>query len=642
MEAFADGSRADEPPPARRSVLALMDKIPALLWLTDRQPNFVFLTGGALHNTDFSATDFTGKPIVSLFDPSRQNEVSIWAHKKALEGIGGKFKMEWNGRNFEAHVEPILEQDGTVAGAIGIALDVTARVVAETALRLSEQSYRSLVEEAPYGICRATESGQLLQVNRAMLEMLGYDSGFEADLLVRDLPVIFGTPECFYSWRNQLLSGQMTQGYEATWICKNGLKIHVRLGGRAVRKRGGEVLFLDILSENITERRELQSRLGQAQKMQAVGQLAGGVAHDFNNLLMVIGGQTELVLEETQDEEIRRRLDHVKQAADRAASLTKQLLAFSRRQVLQSKVVDLNNVIGHAIGMLTRLIRENITFTFNPGQHLGFVRTDPNQIEQVLMNLVVNAQDAMPDGGKLTVETQTVQIEAMEEGTLGTVESGSYVVIAVRDTGIGMDRETQSRIFEPFFTTKEPGEGTGLGLSMVYGVVKQCGGHIRVESQLGKGTSVAVYLPRVDEPAPARFESARSDSPRGSEIILFAEDEESVRELVVTYLKHLGYQVLAASDGSAALEIARTFPHKIDLLLTDLVLPKMGGRELAEELGKLVRQLKVIFVSGYAGHGVVGNALDFPDAYFLSKPFSMHRLAMIIRDVLDGTSTPGS
>ncbi len=640
MEGFADSLGWEKAVPAgwprSTSLLVLLDKIPALLWVTDLQLNLTVLTGAALSNARISATDFAGRSITLLFAASEHNERALAAHGRALRGIGGEFEIELNSRDLEAHVEPILEADGTVTGVIGVALDVTDRLVAETALRLSEQSYRSLIEEAPYGICRATESGQLLQVNRAMVDMLGYDPATETDLLVRDLPLIFETPEGFHSCRKDLLDGRTIQGIEASWIRRDGQEIQVRLGGRAIRNHVGEVLYFDLLAENVTEKKELEARLGQAQKMQSIGQLAGGVAHDFNNLLTVIGGQIEVVLDETKDEEVRRRLEDVRQAAERAAALTKQLLAFSRRQVLQSKVVDLNRLIDHAGRMLARLIRENIAFTFVPGWNVGFVRTDPNQIEQVLMNLVVNAQDAMPQGGQLTIETVNAQIDG--NATQGGMEPGPYVLITVRDTGYGMDRETQSRIFEPFFTTKSPGEGTGLGLSMVYGVVKQSGGHIHVESHPGKGTAVQIYLPCVNEPLPARFESVPSASPRGSETILVVEDEDSVRDLVVMYLKSLGYQVLAAPDGFAAIEIARKVGYKIDLLLSDLVLPRMGGRELAETLAKSVAQMKVIFVSGYAGHGVADKDLDFPAAYFLPKPFSMQRLAATIRDALDGAA----
>lgn len=644
MGGLAAGPSSRDPgpegwPPAA-SLLALVEKIPALFWATDLHLHFTLLTGAALPGARFSPMDFGGQPIASLFELSKEKNRAIAAHRQALQGLGGEFDMDLNDRDLKAHVEPIREASGTVVGVIGIALDVTDRLVAETALRLSEESYRSLVEEAPYAICRATESGQLLQVNRAMLDMLGYEHDNEADLLLQDLSAIFETPEGFRSCRKELLNDRTIQGIEANWVRQDGQKIQVRLGGRAIRNGAGDVLYFDLLAEDITERRELEARLSQAQKMQAIGQLAGGVAHDFNNLLTIIGGQAEFVLDATEDTGLRRRLQDVKGAADRAAALTRQLLAFSRRQVLQSQVVDLNGLIHHATRMLSRLIRENIAFTFYPGGNLGFVRTDPTQMEQVLMNLVVNAQDAMPQGGVLTVETANAQIGVSRSGPQGGMEPGSYVLMSVRDTGHGMDRETQARIFEPFFTTKNIGEGTGLGLAMVYGVVKQCGGYIQVESHPGQGTVFEIYLPCAEEVSTPPRESVPAASPRGSETILVTEDESAVRELVVMYLKSLGYRVLAAPDGLAALEIAREFPDSIDLLLSDLVLPKMGGRELAKTLSQSACRIKVLFISGYAGHTVAATDLDLPDAHFLAKPFSMRNLAAKIREVLDGAARP--
>ena len=605
--------------------LALLDKIPAALWVADRQLNLRMVAG-------VSDAGLTGQPVSALFASSKDKDCAILAHQTAIHGIGGNFNLEMDGRDMQVYIEPLREPDGVIGGVAGLAVDVTGRQVTETALRLSEQSYRSLVEEAPYGICRATDSGQLLQVNPAMLAMLGYEPAAEADLLVRDLPLIFVSAQSFFAFRRQLLDGGAIRGIESTWIRRDGQPIQVRLGGRAIRNTAGEILYFDLVAEDVTERKELEARLFQAEKMQAIGQLAGGVAHDFNNLLTVICGQVEFLLENPVDGAARRRLEDVKQAADRAAVLTRQLLAFSRRQVLQSKVVDLNSLIERAQRMLSRLVREDIEFTFKPGRRLGLVRTDPHQIEQVLMNLVVNAQDAMPQGGNLTIETGNVNVKTDDRG----MEPGQYIMLVIRDTGHGMDPETQSRIFEPFFTTKEIGKGTGLGLATVYGVVKQCGGHIQVESHPGKGTTFYIYLPRVEQPVTEEQAAVRTVSPGGSETILVAEDEAPVREPIVMYLKRLGYRVLAAPDGVTALDTARKHSEPIHLLLSDLVLPGMGGRELAEILGKTSDSMKIIFVSGYAGHSVAGKDLDFPDAHFLSKPFSMHGLAVAVREVLDG------
>lgn len=609
--------------------------MPAFLWATDVGLRFTSLNGAGLRATNLSISNFLGKSVDALFRSAKPSEKALQAHRDALQGQIGSFDVELNGRDLEAQVEALRDPDGSIAGVIGVALDVTGRAVAERALRLSEQSYRLLIEEAPYAICRATDSGQLLQVNRVMLEMLGYGPGSEADLLVCDLPQIFAVPGGFSACRDGLVNGCTVQGFETKWFRRDGQEIQVQVGGRAVRDAQGRISYLDLLAENITERKHLEERLGQAEKMQAIGQLAGGVAHDFNNLLTVIGGQIEVMLGKTLDSDLQHRLEDVKRAADRAAALTKQLLAFSRRQVLQSKLFDINQLIEHLSRMLRRLLREDIELTIVPGHDPGSVRADPNQIEQVLINLVVNAQDAMPGGGRLTIETAKV---AMGESPWqpGALEPGEYVLISVRDTGQGMDRDTQARVFEPFFTTKKVGAGTGLGLSTAYGVVRQSRGNIQVESQPGEGSTFRVYLPSVRELEPIRQVSAPVVTPRGHETILIAEDESSVRKLLAAHLRSLGYNVLTGSDGLTAMEAAHSHNGKIDLLLSDLIMPKMGGRELADELRKTVPGLKAIFVSGYAGNPAGGKELDLPQAYFLQKPFSMVRLAKTVRDVLDG------
>jgi PAS domain S-box-containing protein len=617
-----------------RSMLALLGRMPALLWATDKDGRFTSLTGAGLDLAGVIAQDYAGKPVDEFFVCAKGDRRATDAHRAALEGEACSFDTEVNGRDLQAHLEPLRAYDGVISGVIGMALDLTDRMVAERALRLSEHSYRSLIEEVPYAICRCTLGGQLLQVNRAMLEMLGYDAASEAELLLRDLPLIFAGG-AFEKLRTELLTAGAVQGVEASWVLRDGSEIQVMVGGRAIRDHAGEVSHLDVLAEDITSKKRLEEQLRQAQKMQAVGQLAGGVAHDFNNLLTVIGGHVEMMLHAASDPDVRQRLSDVKQAADRAAVLTRQLLAFSRRQVLQNKVVNLNQVMQQLIGMLTRLIKENVELTFLPARDLGFVRIDPYQIEQVLINLTVNAQDAMPTGGHLAIETRNIRVDGTSGRHVEDLRPGDYVLIAVRDTGHGMDREVQARIFEPFFTTKKMGEGTGLGLSMAYGVVQQSGGQIRLDSKLGEGTTFYIYLPRVAgsvaEPSPMMPASL----PRGTETILLAEDENGVRELIGTYLESLGYHVLTASNGLAGIAVARSYTEKIHLLLSDFVMPKLGGRELASELKKSEPEMKVIFLSGYAGHAVTAQDLDMPDARFLPKPLSLEVLAKAVREVLD-------
>jgi PAS domain S-box-containing protein len=426
--------------------------------------------------------------------------------------------------------------------------------------------------------------------------------------------------------------------YELQWQ-NRVLESHVQ----PLRGNEGELIGVINVALDITDRKHLADQLRQSQKMQAVGELAGGVAHDFNNLLMVVKGHAEMLIERLPKSSPQRtNVEQIQTAAERAASLTRQLLAFSRKQVLQARVLDLNEVVGGMIQMVSRVIDENIDLAFLPGAKLGKVKADPSQIEQVVLNLVVNARDAMPTGGKLTIETSSVDLDKNYTAQHAVVEPGPYVMLTVADTGCGMDAETQARIFEPFFTTKEPGKGTGLGLATVYGVVKQSGGYIWVYSEPGQGATFKVYLPKVtavsETPAPEKIVSAPSS---GTETILFVEDEQSVRELVREYLSSCGYSVLEASDGVQALEIAAMHPGVIQLLITDVVMPRLSGRQLATQIASSRSNLKVLYISGYTDdsvfrHGVLEGGMEF-----LQKPFNLKALAQKIRAILDGeAATP--
>ena len=623
------------------SVLLLVEKIPAVLWTTSTDLRLTSVAGAGLAAMNVRPEDYLG---VSLIDFSAQlgpDPTPLVAHRKALRGKASTFDIEMMGRDLKAQVEPLRGPEGDIIGVIGVALDNTERRVAERALQLSEQSYRSLIEGAPYGICRSTVSGQLLQVNRAMAEMLRYES--EPELLLQSLRTeIFNQPINYDEFLAQLRDRGSYQGFECTWRCQDRKTILVRLGGWSVLDETGEISYLEVFAENVTERKQLENQLRQAQKLQAIGQLAGGVAHDFNNLLTVVEGQVEMMLSEVPlSGGLRHRLEAVEKAAHLASTLTRRLLAFSRLQVLQSKVLDLNVVIAGMSQMLARLIGENIEMTFLPGADLGRVKADPSQIEQVLMNLVVNARDAMPEGGRLTIETHNAHLDATYPQQ-AIVERGDYVLLVVSDTGRGMDGETQARIFEPFFSTKQPGQGTGLGLSMVYGVVKQSGGYIWVYSEPAKGATFKIYLPRVTDCVDETATVVSVSSPRGKETILFAEDEESVREIVSSFLESKGYQVLTAADGVAARQIAESHKGEIDLLLTDVVMPKKGGHELAEDLRRTLPHLKVLFISGYTGDFVVRNAIVESGAAFVQKPFSMQSLAKKVREVIDGSSVAAS
>jgi two-component system cell cycle sensor histidine kinase/response regulator CckA len=400
----------------------------------------------------------------------------------------------------------------------------------------------------------------------------------------------------------------------------------------------GKVEKLVIVNRDVTERRQLEEQFRQAQKMEAVGRLSGGVAHDFNNLLGVIIGYAEFLQERIPaNDPLHASADEVLKAGKRGALLTRQLLAFSRQQVLDPKVLDLNVAVCDMEKLLRRLIGEDVKLTTILTPRLGNVKADQGQLEQVIMNLGVNARDAMPHGGTLTIETSNmVMDDAFVRRYPYPVKPGQYVCLKVTDSGIGMSAETRARAFEPFFTTKEKGKGTGLGLSTVYGVVKQSGGYIDIESTLGKGTTFKIYLPRVDEPLQVErpaFDVAASFD--GTETILIAEDETSLRTLTRDALELCGYKVMAAANGVEALELSSRFPGNIDLLLTDVAMPEMGGRVLAEKLSQARPEVKVVFMSGYTGQPIGDPGPLAPGTAFLAKPFTREMLTRKIREVLD-------
>ncbi len=401
--------------------------------------------------------------------------------------------------------------------------------------------------------------------------------------------------------------------------------------GRALRLRG---LMIDV-----TERRNLEAQLRQAQKMEAVGRLAGGVAHDFNNLLTVIIGHSELLAESLgREESLREQAHEIQRAGERAASLTRQLLAFSRQQVLAPQVVDLNTVILGVEKMLKRLIGEDIELATVLDPNLGRTKADPGQIEQIILNLAVNSRDAMPQGGRLVIRTADADLTEADKLRMHYILPGPYAVVEVEDTGCGMDQGTQAHIFEPFFTTKEKGKGTGLGLSTVYGIVKQSGGYIWVESEPGRGSTFKVYLPRTEEVAKPSENGPSVVTAQGSETILLVEDEDPVRTLVLGVLRSRGYQMLEASRGDDALKICQRYPGPINLVITDVVMPHMNGRELAKRLRDSHPEAKVLYVSGYTDDAVVQHGILEEGAAYLQKPFTPEGIVGKVRELLHAGS----
>jgi len=505
-------------------------------------------------------------------------------------------------------------------------------------LRRSEMNFRSLVTNAPYGICRCDSTGQLLDVNPALLAMLGYSSA--RDLVGTHLGALYPDTYQWFELADCLQSAAPFNGLIAEWKRKDGVGTVVRVSGRAVSYGDKERAF-ELFAEDVTERRALEQQLQQSQKMEAVGRLAGGIAHDFNNLLMVISGYSEFLLDRLgPDPALRGPAQEIAGASQRASSLTRQLLAFSRKQMLAPKILDLNEVVTENLKMLTRVIGEDIDLVMVPAAVLGSVRADAGQIDQVIMNLALNARDAMPSGGKLTIETSNVSLDEEYARFHAPLRPGDYVMLSISDTGLGMDSETQSHIFEPFFTTKGT-KGTGLGLSTVYGIIKQSGGYIWVSSESSKGTTFKIYLPRVAERAETLAQVVSSEeavfTEPGTETILLAEDEANLRYLARQFLEKQGYQVIEAADGAVAMQIAVAHEGVIHLLLTDVIMPGMNGRELAQRISEIRPQTKVLYMSGYT-ENVIGHdgTLD-AGVSLLQKPFTLRDLKSKVREVLDST-----
>ena len=510
---------------------------------------------------------------------------------------------------------------------------------AEATLRVTQERLRQVTASSTAVLYATTVHGEGFRptwVSENIARIIGYDPAEALDptwwtdhlhpedreAVLAAVPTILSKDHVAFEYRFRHQDGSYHWIHDEARLTRDS-------AGRPVEVFGSWV--------DITERKALEMQLLQAQKMEAVGQLAGGVAHDFNNVLTAIAGYAELLREDLPSEDARRGdAEEIIRATERAAALTRQLLAFSRRQVLAPRVLDLNTVVASVDNMLRRLIAADVELRTALAPELGAVRADPGQLEQVIMNLVVNARDAMPRGGKLTIETANAELDESYALEHPAVVAGPFVMLAVSDSGVGMDAATQARIFEPFFTTKEKGKGTGLGLATVYGIVKQSGGNIWLYSEPGRGTTFKIYLPRVDQPLelPAPTPASR-ETPRGTETVLLVEDDEAVRTLARKMLASHGYTVLAAPSGADALELAASHAGPIHLLVTDVVLPGMSGRELATRFQSVRPGLKVLYTSGYTDDAVVHHGVLDPGIAFLQKPFTSGTLARKVRETLD-------
>ncbi|HEX6066975.1 MAG TPA: ATP-binding protein, partial [Longimicrobiales bacterium] len=495
----------------------------------------------------------------------------------------------------------------------------------------AEARYRELFENATDAVFTADLEGNFTGINRKAELLTGYTREEALKLNVRDvLPRSEAGERVVQQW----LSGTADSSERIDIISKNGERVPTEVGTRIVEEAGTPV-GIQAIARDVTERAALERQLRQSQKMDAVGQLAGGVAHDFNNLLTVIRGNGELLLDDLPEASpARDDVEQINLAAERASALTRQLLAFSRKQVVHPRPLDLNVLLRDIEKMLQRLIGEDLTIATLPSAEPARIVADPTQIEQVLMNLVVNARDAMPRGGSITIETRIIDVDDVPQSPVRST-TGHGVLLIVSDNGIGMDAETVSRIFEPFFTTKDPGKGTGLGLSTVYGIVQQAGGHIVCDSHAGAGTTFRIYLPYAAESAAEKQADEGSTDNRGNETILLVEDEDAVRTLASRVLRHHGYKVIEARHGADALNAAHDHPGHIDLLLSDVVLPAMNGRVLSEKLLQHRPDLRVLLMSGYTDDEILRRGLLEPGRFYLQKPFTPQGLLRMVREVLD-------
>ncbi len=626
----------------------LVEQIPAITYIAalDEMSTTLYVSPQIESILGFSPAEWTADPQLWIrqLHPNDRERVLAEAAQSYVSGNPPPSEYRMFTRDgrvvwFRNATMLVRDEAGHTLFMQGVSLDITERKRAEEALRESEERYRSLVQTSPDAITLTSLDGVILFCNQQAARLHGYERIEE--LLGKQAWEFIALEDRQHALDNlqRTLELGRISNVEYTLIKQDGAHFPAELSVTVVADAVGQPTALMAIMRDITERKRLQAQFLQSQKMESIGRLAGGIAHDFNNLLTVISGSADLALQELPPEAIVRcDLIEIQKAADRAGSLTRQLLTFARKQVIEPRSLNLSSLILDMDKLLRRVIGADVELITLPASDLGWVKADPGQIEQVIVNLAVNARDAMPEGGKLIIETTNVVLDQDYARKESGVPAGAYVLLAVTDTGVGMSRETQQHIFEPFFTTKDLSKGTGLGLSICYGIVKQHGGHIAVYSEEHVGTTFKVYLPLVADNVAAPPKHA--DDPRitrGTETILLVEDEPAVRALAAHVLRRQGYTLLEARNGEEALRLVEQRDGKrIDLLLTDMVMPYMGGKALAERLTMLCPSLKVLFMSGYTGNTVIHDRRLDAGYSFLQKPFSVVALARKVRAILDG------
>jgi two-component system cell cycle sensor histidine kinase/response regulator CckA len=615
---------------------ALATQAPAILWTTDKQLRFTSGMGAGLAKVGMSENQLNGTLVNDLFEPELPDHPAIQAHRRALNGELVAFVENWRGRTYDVQVQPLHDQCGKISGVVGVGLDVTEREHAQRLAIEWKNRYEAAVQASGHVLYDwDARTGEVHYAGDSR-KALGYSIEELAGGLARWIELIH--PEDRAGFEQEVERSKREKDlFHQEYRLRSGTGgyLNIQDDGKLIFDSAGNLERIIGFIANVTERKRLEEQLRQAQKMEAIGRLAGGIAHDFNNLLQVILGYSETLREQLEGSEpALASLMEIESAARRSEALVSQLLAFSRRQMLQPSVLDLNEIVRGAERLLRPLLGEDIELQTRLDPNLGRVAADAGQMSQVIINLAVNARDAMPDGGTLTIATENAGIERPQVRPEGTVPPGEYALLSVSDTGVGMDPETRARIFEPFFTTKGTGQGTGLGLSMVQGIVAQSGGSILVESELGHGSTFRIYLPRTTAEPGAREVTARVEVSRGKETILIAEDEDAVRKLVKRMLERAGYTVLPAASGNEALHLLEQHGETIDLIITDVVMPGMSGPALAERARQMHGAVKVLYVSGYTDESIRGAAIP-REAEFLAKPFSAEKVLHAVRRVLE-------
>jgi PAS domain S-box-containing protein len=629
---------------SEETVRALLNATTDSVFLIDTGGNILTLNEMTAKRLDRRVDELLDTCVYDVIPPALAKARKAHFDEATRSGQMVRFEDERQGIWFDIGVYPISDAQGKVAKLAVYARDITERKKVEEALRIEKNFNQTLVQTSPLFFVAIGPDGKTLMMNEAMLQALGYtmDEVVGKDYLSTFVPV--GDREVLLPIFQRLVHQKDSTFNENRVLTKDGRELPAEWHGRSVSKANGDLDYFFGVGIDVTQRKQvaekmasLQEQFRLSQKMEAIGQLAGGIAHDFNNLLTIIKGYIHLSLMELKEEDpLKEHLEEIGKAAERAANLISQILAFSRRQMMEMKVLDLNTILKDLDKMLRRLIGEDVELITQLPEDVGWVRTDSGQIEHVILNLAVNARDAMPDGGKLTIETANVELDEEYAKSHIAVNPGHYVMLAVSDSGVGMAPEVQNRVFEPFFTTKEKGKGTGLGLSTVYGIVKQSGGNIWVYSEPNHGTTFKIYLPRVYEAPEELKEEVTSEAiHRGGETILLVEDEEEVRKLAVRVLEKQGYTVLEARDGAEALLLCQHKKEPIHLILTDVVMPQISGPELVEQLRQARQDFKVLYMSGYTDNSLTHQGVLEKRINYLEKPFTMAGLNKKVREVLN-------